>query len=66
MFFMTKKKRIEIAEFLGRYSLVFDNANECQKSSLLDQGSYEQIALLDAFFFCKGVSPITTSQGRQQ
>jgi len=50
MFFMTKKKRIEIAEFLGRYSLVFDNANGCQQSALLAQASTEQISLLNAFF----------------
>lgn len=53
MIFMTKKNANEMARFLGRYSIAFDNANDSQKKALMDTLHLDHLMLLDTFFMAR-------------
>ncbi len=47
---MNKKNAAQIAEFLGRYSLAFDNTPMEKKKALMDTLHIDHLQLLEAFF----------------
>lgn len=49
MIFMTKKNCAKLAEFLGKYSLLHDRADEKGRNTIAESLSLEQLLILDSF-----------------
>lgn len=50
MIFASKKNTTQIAEFLGRYSVLFDNTPMEKKKGLMDTLHIDHLQLLESFF----------------